>query len=153
MGEKNGDKALVKVLAEEIDLLQDKLLADKRYKLLVILQGMDELTVFAENQIVQKENLGELLLTDYFHMAFDTTQNLSSELKTFFEFIQSNRSNQRRTPCQAHPRRPDAAINLHFSTRTGLARVPRGILLLTQTSHIIIEQNHRKSDVANIKIA
>ena len=41
MGEKNGDKALVKVLAEEIDLLQDKLLADKRYKLLVILQGMD----------------------------------------------------------------------------------------------------------------
>ena len=55
----------------------------------IILQGMDELTVFAENQIVQKENLGELLLTDYFHMAFDTTQNLSSELKTFFEFIQS----------------------------------------------------------------
>lgn len=41
MGEKNGDKALVTVLAEEIDLLQDKLLADKRYKLLVILQGMD----------------------------------------------------------------------------------------------------------------
>ena len=25
--------------------------------------------------------------------------------------------------------------------------------LVTQTSHIIIEQNHRKSDVANIKIA
>ena len=25
--------------------------------------------------------------------------------------------------------------------------------LITQTSHIIIEQNHRKSDVANIKIA
>ena len=41
MGEKNEDKALVKVLADEIDLLQDKLLADKRYKLLVILQGMD----------------------------------------------------------------------------------------------------------------
>lgn len=41
MGEKSGDKALVKVLAEEIDLLQDKLLADKRYRLLVILQGTD----------------------------------------------------------------------------------------------------------------
>jgi len=27
------------------------------------------------------------------------------------------------------------------------------IVLVTQTSHIIIEQNHRKSDVANIKIA
>jgi hypothetical protein len=55
----------------------------------IILQGNDEVTVFAENQIVKKENLGELLLADYFHMAFDTTQNLSSELKTFFEFIQS----------------------------------------------------------------
>ena len=26
-------------------------------------------------------------------------------------------------------------------------------ILIAQTSHIIIEQNHRKSDVANIKIA
>ena len=28
-----------------------------------------------------------------------------------------------------------------------------GLFIVTQTSHIIIEQNHRKSDVANIKIA
>ena len=35
----------------------------------------------------------------------------------------------------------------------GLAPYFIGKSSLTQTSHIIIEQNHRKSDVANIKIA
>ena len=40
-GDKARDKARIVELAEEINLLQDKLLADKRYKLLVVLQGTD----------------------------------------------------------------------------------------------------------------
>ncbi len=40
-GDKARDKARVVELAEEINLLQDRLLADKRYKLLVVLQGTD----------------------------------------------------------------------------------------------------------------
>ena len=41
IGTKLENKAAVKALAEEIDLLQDVLLADRRHALLVILQGMD----------------------------------------------------------------------------------------------------------------
>ncbi len=41
IGSKLENKAAVKALAEEIDLLQDVLLADRRHALLVILQGMD----------------------------------------------------------------------------------------------------------------
>src|SRR5574343_766736 len=40
-GEKNQDKALVESLALELDELQNLFYADKRYKLLVILQGTD----------------------------------------------------------------------------------------------------------------
>jgi PPK2 family polyphosphate:nucleotide phosphotransferase len=40
-GDKAGDKAAVEKLALEIDALQDMLFADRRYKLLVVLQGMD----------------------------------------------------------------------------------------------------------------
>ena len=40
-GEKNKDKALVESLALELDELQNLFYADKRYKLLVILQGTD----------------------------------------------------------------------------------------------------------------
>lgn len=40
-GDKEQDKARVETLAEDINLLQDMLLADKRYKLLVVLQGTD----------------------------------------------------------------------------------------------------------------
>lgn len=40
-GDKAADKAQVAALAEEIDTLQEILFADRRYKLLVILQGMD----------------------------------------------------------------------------------------------------------------
>ena len=40
-GDKKRDKVRLVELAEEINLLQDRLLADKRYKLLVILQGTD----------------------------------------------------------------------------------------------------------------
>ena len=40
-GDKGEDKARVVALAEEINALQDVLLADKRYKLLVVLQGTD----------------------------------------------------------------------------------------------------------------
>ena len=40
-GDKVRDKERVAELAEEIDLLQDRLLADRRYKMLVVLQGMD----------------------------------------------------------------------------------------------------------------
>ena len=58
MGEKSGDKALVKVLAEEIDLLQDKLLADKRYRLLVILQGTD--AAGKDAQIVKVTDFAEI---------------------------------------------------------------------------------------------
>jgi len=52
-------------------------------------QGKDEKTVFSENQIIVKEHLGELSLTELFHLAQDTSQIQSHELKTFFEFIQS----------------------------------------------------------------
>ena len=40
-GEKVADKQAVDVLAIEIDALQDMLFADRRFKLLVVLQGMD----------------------------------------------------------------------------------------------------------------
>ncbi|NPC54583.1 PPK2 family polyphosphate kinase [Caenimonas soli] len=40
-GDKDQDKLAVEELASEINELQDMLFADKRYKLLVILQGMD----------------------------------------------------------------------------------------------------------------
>ena len=40
-GDKNGDKARVAELASEIDALQDIFWADQRFKLLVLLQGMD----------------------------------------------------------------------------------------------------------------
>lgn len=40
-GDKEADKAEVERLAVEIDTLQDMLYADRRYKLLVVLQGMD----------------------------------------------------------------------------------------------------------------
>ena len=40
-GEKNQDKALVESLALELDELQNLFYADRRYKLLVILQGTD----------------------------------------------------------------------------------------------------------------
>jgi len=40
-GDKKRDKVRLVELAEEINLLQDRLLADKRYKLLVVLQGTD----------------------------------------------------------------------------------------------------------------
>ena len=40
-GDKARDKARVVELAEEINVLQDMLLADKRYKVLVVLQGTD----------------------------------------------------------------------------------------------------------------
>ena len=40
-GDKAADKAAVDKLAGEIDVLQDMLFADRRYKLLVVLQGMD----------------------------------------------------------------------------------------------------------------
>src|SRR5256885_9585677 len=38
---KTEDKAAVEALAEEIDALQNLLYADRRYKLLVVLQGTD----------------------------------------------------------------------------------------------------------------
>jgi len=41
LGGKDEDKAAVDVLAREIDELQDLLFADRRYKLLVVLQGTD----------------------------------------------------------------------------------------------------------------
>ena len=40
-GDKDADKAAVDVLAGEIDSLQDMLFADRRYRLLVVLQGTD----------------------------------------------------------------------------------------------------------------
>ncbi|MES3002536.1 MAG: PPK2 family polyphosphate kinase [Pseudomonadota bacterium] len=40
-GDKNRDKKAVEALAAEIDTLQDMLFADRRYKVLVVLQGMD----------------------------------------------------------------------------------------------------------------
>ena len=40
-GDKAKDKAAVEALALEIDALQDKLFADRRFKVLVVLQGMD----------------------------------------------------------------------------------------------------------------
>ena len=40
-GDKVQDKAVVEALAQELDDLQNLLYADKRYKLLVVLQGMD----------------------------------------------------------------------------------------------------------------
>lgn len=40
-GDKAQDKAAVDALAEELDALQDMFFADKRYKLLVVLQGTD----------------------------------------------------------------------------------------------------------------
>ena len=40
-GDKARDKARIVELAEEINVLQDMLLADKRYKVLVVLQGTD----------------------------------------------------------------------------------------------------------------
>ena len=40
-GDKNGDKERVSKLAAELDALQDLFWADRRYKLLVVLQGMD----------------------------------------------------------------------------------------------------------------
>ena len=40
-GAKNGDKERVEQLAQELDLLQEHFYADGRYKLLVVLQGMD----------------------------------------------------------------------------------------------------------------
>ena len=40
-GDKTRDKAVVEELATELDVLQDLFFADKRYKLLVILQGTD----------------------------------------------------------------------------------------------------------------
>lgn len=40
-GDKAGDKAAVDALADEIDALQNLFYADRRYKLLVVLQGID----------------------------------------------------------------------------------------------------------------
>ncbi len=40
-GDKAGDKKAVEALATEIDQLQDMLFADRRFKVLVVLQGMD----------------------------------------------------------------------------------------------------------------
>ena len=40
-GNKTDDKAAVEALAEELDVLQNLFYADRRYKLLVVLQGMD----------------------------------------------------------------------------------------------------------------
>lgn len=40
-GDKDGDRAQVEKIAEEIDALQEMLYADRRYGLLVVLQGMD----------------------------------------------------------------------------------------------------------------
>lgn len=40
-GDKATDKLEVEALAEELDLLQDRFYADKRFKLLVVLQGLD----------------------------------------------------------------------------------------------------------------
>lgn len=41
LGDKAQDKAAVEALAEELDGLQDLFFADRRYKLLLVLQGMD----------------------------------------------------------------------------------------------------------------
>lgn len=41
LGTKQKDQGAIEKLAEEIDALQDRLFADKRYKLLVVLQGTD----------------------------------------------------------------------------------------------------------------
>jgi PPK2 family polyphosphate:nucleotide phosphotransferase len=40
-GDKNGDKARVEAIAAELDAMQDLFHADRRFKLLVVLQGMD----------------------------------------------------------------------------------------------------------------